>query len=201
MERRTFLKLLGGLGTRRWSPRPFPLSPCRAAAGSPPLSRGLLSQRNQNRSTVVAQHGMVCTAVPLAEHGGHRRPQGRRQRHRRRDRGQRHAQPRRADELRTRRRPLRHHLERETPEALRPQRQRPLALRLDLQQALDLGLKEIPVYSPLSWSVPGCVSGWEALHKRFGKLPFARLLEPVIEQARARLSALADCRGRVGLRQ
>ena len=27
------------------------------------------------------------------------------------------------------------------------------------------------VYSPLSWSVPGCVSGWDALHKRFGKLP------------------------------
>ncbi len=67
-----------------------------------------------------------------------------------------------------------------------------------LQQALDLGLKEIPVYSPLSWSVPGCVSGWEAMHKRFGKLPFARLLEPAIEHARERLSSLADRRGRVG---
>ena len=67
-----------------------------------------------------------------------------------------------------------------------------------LQQALDMGLKEIPVYSPLSWSVPGCVSGWAAMHERFGKLPFARLLEPVIEQARGRLSPLADCRGRRG---
>jgi len=53
-----------------------------------------------------------------------------------------------------------------------------------LQQALDLGLKEIPVYHPLSWSVPGCVSGWAALHERFGKLKFARLLEPTIELAR-----------------
>jgi gamma-glutamyltranspeptidase / glutathione hydrolase len=35
----------------------------------------------------------------------------------------------------------------------------------------EKGLKEIPLLAPLSWSVPGCVSGWEALHGKFGKLP------------------------------
>jgi 6-phosphogluconolactonase len=29
-------------------------------------------------------------------------------------------------------------------------------------------LDQIPTYGPLSWSVPGCVSGWEALRDRFG---------------------------------
>jgi gamma-glutamyltranspeptidase/glutathione hydrolase len=44
-------------------------------------------------------------------------------------------------------------------------------------------LKEIPEHGPLSWSVPGCVSGWEELHKKFGKLPFADLLGATIEYA------------------
>jgi len=34
-----------------------------------------------------------------------------------------------------------------------------------------------------SVSVPGAVAGWVALSKRFGKLPFAQLLEPAIELA------------------
>src|SRR5438477_11706353 len=29
-------------------------------------------------------------------------------------------------------------------------------------------LKEIPTSGPLSWSVPGCVDGWDQLNKRFG---------------------------------
>lgn len=40
------------------------------------------------------------------------------------------------------------------------------------------GLKEIPATGPLSWSVPGCVDGWEELRKRFGTMPLADLLEP-----------------------
>ena len=32
-------------------------------------------------------------------------------------------------------------------------------------------------------TVPGVIAGWEALHIRFGKLPFANLLEPAIEIA------------------
>ncbi len=42
----------------------------------------------------------------------------------------------------------------------------------------------IPVYSPYSWTVPGCVDGWFELHERFGRLPMDRLLEPTISAAR-----------------
>ena len=45
-------------------------------------------------------------------------------------------------------------------------------------------LKQIPIKGPLSWSVPGCVSGWEALGKRFGKKSLADLLAPVISTAK-----------------
>jgi len=38
----------------------------------------------------------------------------------------------------------------------------------------------IPLYSPYSWSVPGCVDGWAELHRRYGKLPLATVLAPAI---------------------
>lgn len=47
------------------------------------------------------------------------------------------------------------------------------------------GLTEIPLYGPYAWSVPGCVSGWEELHKRFGALPLADILLPSIQYAEA----------------
>src|SRR5262245_33539975 len=47
----------------------------------------------------------------------------------------------------------------------------------------DRGLDRIPTAGPLSWSVPGCVDGWAELHGRFGRLPLARLLDPVIRYA------------------
>ncbi len=43
----------------------------------------------------------------------------------------------------------------------------------------------IPPFSPFAWTVPGCVDGWFTLHARYGKLPVAELLEPVIAAARA----------------
>jgi gamma-glutamyltranspeptidase/glutathione hydrolase len=43
---------------------------------------------------------------------------------------------------------------------------------------------QIPLYGPLSVSVPGCVDGWFELHKRFGKLPMRNLLTPSIRYAR-----------------
>jgi gamma-glutamyltranspeptidase/glutathione hydrolase len=46
-----------------------------------------------------------------------------------------------------------------------------------------LGLSEIPTYGPLSWSIPGCVGGWEALRTRWGTREFAQLLEPSIRYA------------------
>ena len=54
----------------------------------------------------------------------------------------------------------------------------------DLDAARDLGIKSIPSYSPLAWSVPGCVSGWAALLDRFGSRTFAHVLEPSIHYAR-----------------
>ncbi len=47
----------------------------------------------------------------------------------------------------------------------------------------EKGLKEIPTAGPLSWSVPGCVDGWEELRKRFGTRTLAELLEPSIRYA------------------
>lgn len=54
---------------------------------------------------------------------------------------------------------------------------------LSRQVFLDKGLKEIPNYGPLPWSVPGCVDGWHELHARFGSRPLAELLQPAIETA------------------
>ncbi len=45
------------------------------------------------------------------------------------------------------------------------------------------GQHRVPVRGWNSVSVPGCVSGWMDLSKRFGKLPFEKLFEPAIEYA------------------
>lgn len=45
------------------------------------------------------------------------------------------------------------------------------------------GLKEIPSQGPLSWSVPGCVDGWDQLRSRFGSKEWAQLLAPAIQYA------------------
>ena len=43
---------------------------------------------------------------------------------------------------------------------------------------------QMPLYGPLSISVPGTVDGWFALHQRFGKLKMADILAPAITFAR-----------------
>lgn len=55
--------------------------------------------------------------------------------------------------------------------------------KLNRQIFAEKQLNEIPLYGPLSWSVPGCVSGWYDLHSKFGKLSMAQILEPAIELA------------------
>ena len=45
------------------------------------------------------------------------------------------------------------------------------------------GMKEIPVTGPLSWSVPGCVDGWDELRRKFGTRTFKELLGPSIAYA------------------
>jgi len=47
----------------------------------------------------------------------------------------------------------------------------------------EKGLSQIPTQGPLSWSVPGCVSGWESLRSRFGTKPLAEILAPAIAAA------------------
>lgn len=46
------------------------------------------------------------------------------------------------------------------------------------------GLKSIPGNGPLSISVPGCVDGWAEMHRKFGRLPWATILQPAIAYAR-----------------
>jgi gamma-glutamyltranspeptidase/glutathione hydrolase len=38
--------------------------------------------------------------------------------------------------------------------------------------------------TPASWTVPGAVDGWFALHERFGRLPMADILAPTIQAAK-----------------
>src|SRR5437868_3340835 len=45
------------------------------------------------------------------------------------------------------------------------------------------GLTTIPVHGPLSWSVPGCVDGWDQLRRRFGTKSWSELLAPAIAYA------------------
>ncbi|MGF1509465.1 MAG: gamma-glutamyltransferase family protein [Myxococcota bacterium] len=52
-----------------------------------------------------------------------------------------------------------------------------------LREKLD-GAKRIPPFGSLSVTVPGAVSGWFALHERFGKRSMDELLQPAIELAR-----------------
>ncbi len=54
----------------------------------------------------------------------------------------------------------------------------------NLKAAEKLGLSSIPRHSPLSWTVPGCVSGWGALNQRFGKLTLEESLRQAINYAR-----------------
>jgi gamma-glutamyltranspeptidase/glutathione hydrolase len=59
----------------------------------------------------------------------------------------------------------------------------PASASLDFFKAK--GLTVIPTFGPLSWSVPGCVDGWDQLRKRFGTKPWPELLAPAIEYAEA----------------
>ncbi len=45
------------------------------------------------------------------------------------------------------------------------------------------GYSAIPTHGPLSWSVPGCVDGWDELRKRFGTMAWPELFAPAIDYA------------------
>jgi gamma-glutamyltranspeptidase/glutathione hydrolase len=57
----------------------------------------------------------------------------------------------------------------------------PYALTREIFQ--QKGLKDVPGKGVLSWSVPGCVDGWDQLRQRFGTMSFEQLLAPAIQYA------------------
>jgi gamma-glutamyltranspeptidase/glutathione hydrolase len=186
MERRTFLKLLGALGSSTLLASAPTVRRCHAAEETPaaPLDRRLLASRNQNRSTVVCQHGMVCASQPLASIAGIEVLQAG---------GSAVDAAIAANAMISLVEPMSCGPGGDLFAILWSEKHQKLfglnasgraPYDWSLQQARDMGLTEIPTYGPLSWSVPGCVSGWAALHEKFGKLPFSRLLEATIARAR-----------------
>jgi gamma-glutamyltranspeptidase/glutathione hydrolase len=184
MNRRTFLHGAGGGSVAA-------LLGSRADAGpgtderGPFLDQGQLRNRNSNRSTVACQGGLVCTSQPLASMAG-------------------------IDVLKAGGNCVDAAIAANAvlgvtePASngpggdlfailwnekegrlfgLNASGRAPWAWSLD--EARRLGLESIPGHSPLAWSVPGCVSGWQALSGRFGRLPLGRCLEPAIHYASA----------------
>lgn len=61
----------------------------------------------------------------------------------------------------------------------------PLSLSYDMlaNELEKLGRKDLPPHGMLPISVPGAVDGWFELHKKFGSLPMADILQPAISYA------------------
>jgi len=187
MKRRSFLKLAGCAWTSGLIGGNLSLAGQRGARASDDsifLDTDMLRHRNQNRSTLVCQNGVVCTSQPLASMAG-------------------------VDILKAGGNAIdaaicaNAMLSLVEPMSCGPggdlfaivwseKERRLLGLNASgrspydwsLEKALVMGLKEIPVYGPLSWSVPGCVSGWSALQQRLGRLNLAKVLEAPIFYAR-----------------
>jgi gamma-glutamyltranspeptidase/glutathione hydrolase len=59
---------------------------------------------------------------------------------------------------------------------------------LSIESFRRRNLSQIPSRGPLSWTVPGCVEGWERLHERLGASPWQRLFAPAIDAAESGFS-------------
>ena len=69
----------------------------------------------------------------------------------------------------------------------------PAAATLDAYRAR--GLDSVPRYSPLAWTIPGCVDGWAQMLETAGRFTLAKVLEPAIEYAENGF-AVAPCDAR-----
>ena len=159
--------------------------PPRLSAAAWPVGSGRHTEEPTIRTVSQARGHGPAAVTPHAprhprSHGGHGVG---RQRSRRRHRCQCGARRGPPDDLRHRRRPVRHHPHpgmshrpHSTPRAGAAPDSTPAPCR-------HAGLTEIPLYGPESVTVPGCVDGWEALVERHANLPLADLLEPAIRIA------------------
>ena len=188
MKRRTFLQMTGAASMGALLGTTGAIAHADDTEGNimnhTPLNRELLQGRNQNRSTVVSQHGMVCTSQPLASMAG-------------------------IDILKAGGNAIdaavaaNAALSVVEPMFCGPggdlfaivwyEKDRKLyglnasgrsPYEWSLEAAQSMGLTEIPAMGPLAWSVPGCVSGWGALLDRFGAKPIADALAASIDYAR-----------------
>jgi gamma-glutamyltranspeptidase/glutathione hydrolase len=188
MKRRAFLQMTGAVSMGAWLGSAGAVARAGDTEGGDmdhaPLNRELLPGRNQNRSTVVSRHGMVCTSQPLASMAG-------------------------IDILKSGGNAIDAAIAANAALAvvepfncgpggdlfaivwiekdrklygLNASGRSPHEWTLDAAKAM--GLDDIPSMGPLAWSVPGCVSGWGALHERFGAKPFADVLAASIDLAR-----------------
>lgn len=188
MRRRTFLQATGamaaaGLAGCQTAPEP-------EGAVSPTATKPMridpkkVANRNQNRSTVTCMHGMACTSQPLASLAGIDML---------RAGGNAIDAAIAANAMLSLVEPMNCGpggdlfaivwIEKEQKLfGLNASGRSPYAW--NLAEARKRNLTGIPSRSPLSWSVPGCVSGWKALVERFGSQKPSALFDPVIRYAR-----------------
>ncbi len=187
MSRRDFLKMTGTASALAMTG----LAGRRTFAADSPMDLSRLKARNRDRSTVVAQHGIVCTSQPLATMAG-------------------------IDVLKAGGNCVDAAIcanamlglteaaacgiggdlfailwieKDQKLYGLNASGRSPYAWNLD--EAKKRELTRSPARNPLSWSVPGCVSGWGMLNERFGKKSLAECLDASVGYAPRWLSAIA----------
>lgn len=184
MERRSFLKLTSGaFGAALFAGGVPTATGAEAKSGRVSIDGSKVRSRNQNRSTVVCQNGVVCTSQPLASMAGLRvLTEG----------GNAIDAAVCANAVLCVTEPMSCGVGGDLFAIVWNERDKKLyglnasgrsPYGWSLTEALAMGLKEVPVSGALSWSVPGCVSGWDALLKRFGSRKMAQVLEAAIHYA------------------
>lgn len=192
MKRRTFLQIAGAAsaslvaGTKTsHAAIAEPSTPdAPMTGGGMRISKERVANRNQNRSTVTCTHGMVCTSQPLATQAGMDALKAG---------GNAVDAAVAANAMLSLVEPMNCGPGGDLFAIVWVEKERKLyglnasgrsAYDFTLDKALAMGLTSIPGNSPLSWNVPGCVSGWHALLERFGRRSLADALAPTIGYAR-----------------